>query len=963
MADFPFRDPDTATRALHTIRQLLPAKVYDSLSSLLAIAPDADVAVNQFQRLAEAASRDLLQLMEKHPSLVHYAVVVFGYSPWLGETLIQNPDLFHGFVRERQLDRTHSRDELQEAFARMRSRSFETDTAALLARFKRREYVRIMLRDVLGIATLAETTAEISALADVLIEEALREAEAQLQHRFGSARRVDAEGRVVDSRFAVLSLGKLGGNELNYSSDIDLLFLYDGGDEPEGAEISNREYFIRLAQQTTELLARHTREGPVFRIDLRLRPQGSEGLPAVSLPHAIHYYSQVAHDWELQAMIKARHSAGDIGLAREFTRALQPYVYRPELNFAAIKTALDARERIGSHRRKNLLKQVAQGGTDVKIDRGGIRDIEFLVQCLQRVYGGSEAWLRSRGTLFALQKLHDKEHISGKDFQNLTNAYEFLRNLEHRLQLQQGQQTHRLPQSRDETQALARSLTREGTAAPTAEEFLAHVRRRMGAVAEIYQRVIYQEQSHDQDGGQFELQPEVAATPESSYSQMMQRLAMDSPRLREIAGRDDLSQHARRNLDRFLSSAGTTSERYGAILRSPEKVEQALTIFEFSEFLTDILVRHPAEVALLERIDERRESAEEELFAGEAPGPRPPDDPVFAYLARQKVDRAEAMSILRQHYRRRLFSSGAVDLFQQRDVFDSLAVNTAAADAAIQAALAIAGPAGRLSVMGLGRLGAREFDLLSDGDVLFVCDEHHHGEDTRRVAERFMEALTAYTRDGTVFPVDPRLRPHGREGELIVTPSQLAAYFRDEAKPWEALTYLKLRYVAGDVEVADRALQAVQQGVWALATRPHFQTDLAELRDRLERSEGALNFKSGAGGVYDLDYLAGTLQARHQLWLAGSLRDRLRVLHDHQLLNREEHEQLTESAHFLRTLEHVIRLVSGRARKWLPVADHPRRAVQKLLWKMLGADDSFDPEMRLMEVLRGTREIYLRHLT
>ena len=963
MADFPFRDPDTATRALHTIRQLLPAKVYDSLSSLLAIAPDADVAVNQFQRLAEAASRDLLQLMEKHPSLVHYAVVVFGYSPWLGETLIQNPDLFHGFVRERQLDRTHSRDELQEAFARMRSRSFETDTAALLARFKRREYVRIMLRDVLGIATLAETTAEISALADVLIEEALREAEAQLQHRFGSARRVDAEGRVVDSRFAVLSLGKLGGNELNYSSDIDLLFLYDGGDEPEGAEISNREYFIRLAQQTTELLARHTREGPVFRIDLRLRPQGSEGLPAVSLPHAIHYYSQVAHDWELQAMIKARHSAGDIGLAREFTRALQPYVYRPELNFAAIKTALDARERIGSHRRKNLLKQVAQGGTDVKIDRGGIRDIEFLVQCLQRVYGGSEAWLRSRGTLFALQKLHDKEHISGKDFQNLTNAYEFLRNLEHRLQLQQGQQTHRLPQSRDEIQALARSLTREGTAAPTAEEFLAHVRRRMGAVAEIYQRVIYQEQSHDQDGGQFELQPEVAATPESSYSQMMQRLAMDSPRLREIAGRDDLSQHARRNLDRFLSSAGTTSERYGAILRSPEKVEQALTIFEFSEFLTDILVRHPAEVALLERIDERRESAEEELFAGEAPGPRPPDDPVFAYLARQKVDRAEAMSILRQHYRRRLFSSGAVDLFQQRDVFDSLAVNTAAADAAIQAALAIAGPAGRLSVMGLGRLGAREFDLLSDGDVLFVCDEHHHGEDTRRVAERFMEALTAYTRDGTVFPVDPRLRPHGREGELIVTPSQLAAYFRDEAKPWEALTYLKLRYVAGDVEVADRALQAVQQGVWALATRPHFQTDLAELRDRLERSEGALNFKSGAGGVYDLDYLAGTLQARHQLWLAGSLRDRLRVLHDHQLLNREEHEQLTESAHFLRTLEHVIRLVSGRARKWLPVADHPRRAVQKLLWKMLGADDSFDPEMRLMEVLRGTREIYLRHLT
>src|SRR5271169_5195864 len=268
-------------------------------------------------------------------------MVVFGYSPWLGDTLIHNPDLFHGFVRERTLDRTHSREEFQESFARMRSRSLETDTAALLARFKRREYIRIMLRDVLGIATLSETTSEISALADVLIEEALREADAQLQHRFGTPQRLDLDGRVVDSRFAVLSLGKLGGNELNYSSDIDLLFLYDGGMEPPEAEISNREYFIRLAQQTTELLARHTREGPVFRIDLRLRPQGGEGEPAVPLSHAIRYYSHVAHDWELQAMIKARHSAGDVGLAREFARAVQPYVYRPELNFVSIKTALE----------------------------------------------------------------------------------------------------------------------------------------------------------------------------------------------------------------------------------------------------------------------------------------------------------------------------------------------------------------------------------------------------------------------------------------------------------------------------------------------------------------------------------------------------------------------------------------------------------------------------------------------
>ena len=923
------------------------------------VSPNPDGAVNQFERLVEAQSTKLFRLLEKHPFLINYAIVVFGYSRWLGETLVHNPDLFQGFVRDKSLDRTHSREEFQESFARFRSRSFETDTAALLARFKKREYVRIMLRDVLGIATLAETTAELSALADVLIEEALREVHSQLQHRFGTPQELDQQGRLVDSRFVVLSLGKLGGNELNYSSDIDLLYLYSGGMEPEEAEISNREYFIRLAQQTTELLSRHTREGPAFRIDLRLRPQGNEGEPAVPLPHAVHYYSHVAHDWELQAMIKARHSAGDVALAREFLRAVQPFVYQEDLNFVAIETALQAREKMGNRRRQRVLKQPGESAIDVKLDRGGIRDIEFLVQCLQRVYGGSESWLRSHGTMFALQKLHDKEHIGGKDFHNLTSAYEFLRNSEHRLQLRHGQQTHRLPQSRAELQSLARSLTREGTAALTPEEFLAHVKRRMSAVTEIYQRVIHQEQSqHRGERAEFELKPEPPVTPENSYSLMMQRLAVDSPQLREIAARPELSQLARRNFERFLSSAGTTSERYGAVLRSPEAVARALDIFEFSEYLTDILVRHPREVALLEQIGPRP-SAAAELFKD---GPRSEEatpDPVFLYLAQEKVDHSEALCILRQHYRQRMFLSGARDLFQLRGVFDSLSDNTAAADAAIQSALVIAAAPPGFAVMGLGRLGTREFDLLSDADVLFVCDERCNNEEMRRAAERMMEALTAYTCDGTVFPMDARLRPHGREGELIVTPTQLATYFEDEAKPWEALTYLKLRRVAGDAEIGERALLAVRKGIAQIATRSTFEAELNEVRTKVERSETAPNFKIGPGGTYDLDYLAGALQARHQVWGAGNLRDRLQLLREHGLLGGGEFESLSESALFLRTVEHLVRLVTGRPRKWMPVAAHPRRSLQKLLWRVLGAEGGFDVEMRLTEEMQHTRDIWL----
>ena len=956
-----FRDPETAARNLAHIRRLVPNGVYESLLPLLMTSPNPDEAVNQFERLVESGETEPLSLLARHPFLVHYAVVVFGYSSWLGETLIGNTDLLQGFARERSLDRTHSQEEFQESFARFRSRSFETDVATLLARFKKREYVRIMLRDVLGIATLAETTAEISALADVLIEEAMAEVNSQLQSRFGTPQQLDSAGRLVDSRFAVVSLGKLGGNELNYSSDIDLLYIHNGAVEPVGTEISNREYFIRLAQQTTEVLSRHTREGPVFRIDLRLRPQGSEGEPAVPLLHAVHYYSHVAHDWELQAMIKARHSAGDIGLAREFIRAIQPYVYRSALNFAAIKTALDTREKIGSRRRRRLLTQATEGGIDVKIDSGGIRDIEFLVQCLQRVYGGTEPWLRSRGTMFALQKLYDKKHIGSKDFDNLTKGYKFLRNLEHRLQLRHGRQTHRLPRAPEDLRVLARSLPREETT--EAADFPQHVKHRMAEVAEIYHRVIYQEQSQHSgaDPQEFALKPELPVTPESSYSLMVQRLAVDSPQLWEIATRPDLSQHARRNLERFLSSAGTTSERYGAVLRSPQAVERALDIFELSEYLTDILVRYPAEVSLLEQVGKGPAGEIDDWLVDGLQSEKRAPDAVLAYLAQGKTERSEAMSILRQDHRQQVFLSGAWDLFTLREVFVSLSDNTLAADAAIQAAMAVSGPTCGFAVIGLGRLGAREFDLLSDADVVFVRDEYANNEDMRRAAERMMETLTAYTLDGTVFPVDARLRPHGREGELIVTPAQLAAYFEGEARPWEALTYLKMRHVAGDREVAERALAAVRKGIAQIAARPDFETELSEVRTRLERSEAGPNFKTGPGGVYDLDYLTGVLQARNHVWLTGNLRDRLQALHESGLLKTTNFECLMESALFLRTLEHLVRLVTGRTRKWLPVAERPHRSVQKLLWRVLGVEESFDPETQLEKVMGRTREIYLRY--
>src|SRR5947199_5008283 len=458
-----------------------------------------------------------------------------------------------------------------------------------------------MLRDVLRISPLAETTGEISALNDVLIQNALREAESAMENRFGLPQHLEAEGRAVTTPFAVLSLGKLGGSELNYSSDIDLLYLYGDGHEPPTAQISNREYFVRLAQQLTEILSRPTAEGAVFRIDLRLRPQGNEGELAIGLSNALRYYADTAHDWERQALIKVRHSAGDIQLARAFIRRVQPQVYREEINFAAIKTALVAREKIDRKRRRQTA--VEGESLDVKIDRGGIRDIEFLVQCLQRVYGGREPWLRSGGTLFSLQKLHDKRHISGKEFHELSSAYEFLRHLEHRLQLRHGQQTHRLPTAERELRILQRSMEGYAPGQDRVDDLTGVVRQRMSAVAEIYQLIIYQQQTrrrHDAADAEFELRSTIEpATADHSNQQILERLASDSPLLHQIASRRELIPQARKNLYRFLGSALTSSERYAAVLRHPAALESALALFESSDYLTDILIRHPQEIATL----------------------------------------------------------------------------------------------------------------------------------------------------------------------------------------------------------------------------------------------------------------------------------------------------------------------------------------------------------------------------
>lgn len=923
----PFRQAGRAQRDLEQVESHFSAGTLAALLHLLAESPDPDQALSLLERLLNRSSGDLIALLDRDHVLQHYAIVICGHSYWLGEALIQNSDVLFSVQREKNLERSLEREDFLERLDHFRAHSTEKGDAFLLARFKKREYVRIALRDLLGIATLADTTAGISALADVLIGAALEQAEMQMRTRYGSA-------VAPDARFTVLALGKLGGNELNYSSDVDLLYLFSGP-EPSGGDISLREYAIRLAQLVTDMLSRATPEGAIYRIDLRLRPRGQEGESAIALQDALNYYAHAAADWELQALIKARHSAGDLGLARDFISGVQARVYTPHINFSAIETAVNSRGKIGVHRRRFTALRNKSGAVDVKLDRGGIRDIEFLVQCLQRVYGGEERWLHASGTLFSLQKLNDRGHLDGHDFHQLGQAYEFLRVVEHRLQLQRGQQTHSLPGGNEELTVMARAVL--GDLFNSEDAFMELLRAHMARVAAIYDRIIHKHEQQKRAGREA---PESVSrfARQDLLEQLLDRVSGGSKALGESIRKSKLSAHGRRSLHRFLSAAVTTAERQAVLMENPGAIEKALPLFEASDYLTDVLARHPDVIRMVGGLAQPNNLA--------APG-----DSALCDI--------NAPDLLRKHYREASFAIAAQDIVSPRPAFESMRQNSHLAERAIECALRFVHGEESLAVFALGRLGTDEFDIASDADLLFVRAPEADEQEARIDAERLVNALSAYTKEGSLFAVDARLRPRGAEGELVVSTGQVEKYLAEEAQPWEALTYSKLRFVAGRKDLAPLVLTSVWRQIVELAARPGFPAAVVEMRGRLEKSNRYANsFKLARGGFYDIDFIASYVMLRDAYLAPGNTLERLAALHHAGFLEAADFERLGEATLLYRTADHAIRLVTGRARPELPVAEHARQATEKMVGRILGTHADRDLQSKLQETQEQVRDLF-----
>jgi glutamate-ammonia-ligase adenylyltransferase len=927
--------------------------------------------------------------LTKEPGLLSDTLTLAAWSPLLSTTLEQNPDYISWLLRERLNPRVRSREELQESLARFALTNSTLDHQVLLARFRRRELLRIYLEDIRRTHALVETTEELSNLADAILAYALSLAHQDLDNRYGPPLHTDERGRTATAEFCVMALGKLGSFELNYASDIDLVFLYSDDGVTSGAgergEVSNREYFIKLSEAVTKIVGQPAGEGAAYRVDLRLRPHGRDGTLASSLSEAVRYYRETAQPWERQALIRSRAAAGSPALFARFAAEVRGSIFRPGVSVKeALASVRLAKQKID----KNIERNVS--GFNVKLNRGGIREIEFIAQALQLAHGGDDDWLRVAHTLISLGRLADRGLITEQERTELSDAYTFLRTLEHRLQMEHGLQTHTVPLAAEQRALVARRMKFAGPGA--LREFDSALALSTTKVRRAYERIFQvtdgaeQESTADSSSAGRKLDPparlatsdELAALAAAKifaarFEEVDAKSApFDSESLaHSILEQTQTTLNPHRALSVVTRVASSLEKTDISIRISESNLASLIRLCGSSEFFGEMVASNPSLIASLGeagasvRRDYRsvlRANASEKTFAAE-------------------------MSALRRNWAKLLLEIGAMDVAGKVSISDTNRLQTELGIAAINAAILIArrelvrrygnlGGGPRIAVLGLGRLASGGVDYGSDLDVVLVYDSLAQtpvaaltrDEVYGRLGELMITALSSVTREGYLYRVDLRLRPNGQNGPLVVSSEGFLDYLKNRTAAWEWLAYVKLRAVAGDLEfgrmIETHARHAVHEA--ALKYDPQeLQSETRHVRDRLEREKGqrgrrgGVDIKFAAGGMLDVYFATRYLQLRDDVSDEGDDRstpttlERLRATGS---LDEHEFQALRSGYVLLRSIDHHVRLILGRQAR-LPATEHP--ALQDIA-KQLGFASAVALHQKLAEKMQGIREAYDR---
>ena len=872
----------------------------------------------------ERSLKNLTSFLEGNPSRkdefsLHLREIslLFSMSQFLANYSISHPDTLFEVLKV--LENTSDKDSLSSSLKEKRDTvNAESHRSAMsfyiktMREFRTKELLRITLRDILKKADLVDIMLELSDLADVIIEYSLELVRKSLSEIYGAP---------ADDAFSVIALGKLGAEELNFSSDVDLIFVYGteigettGIQTNQGMtvnRISNHEYYCKVGEELTRFLSLNTESGFAYRVDLRLRPEGQRGDIALALRGYEMYYESWGRAWERAMLLRARPVAGDPQLGDSFMKMIRPFVYRKYLDFSSIDEIKRLKIRIDSTFKKG----------DIKRGYGGIREIEFFAQALQLIYGGREPLLREKSLLKVLHRLLVKALIGQEDYFILSDNYRLLRTLEHRLQQVNDLQTHMLPSDDAEMNALARKMGFHDR-----ETFLADLEKRRLKVRGIYDSLFSAQKEEPSVGGTLfaeelsdsELKEYLAEAGLKDVDRAVRniRLIKDSVfNFQTLRGRRLLSEI----IPVFVDSALKTNSPDSALnhLQSFADLlgmnESYLEIFRKNRELTDLLTYVFSQSKYLSKLLMTRPQYLEMMGWKKSPGK------TLAELIREiKAGVTEGHTV--NDSIRLIKNSEEIRLgllFLQKKIGISEVVHglSKAAEAILSVCIGhISEGNTDMAVIGLGKLGGREITFNSDVDIIFVSSGEVSEADTK-TAQRLLRMLISYTRDGIAYNVDTRLRPEGSKGPLVSSVESFRNYYEKAAAFWEFQALLKARPVAGDIKTGMLFMNMAAETLAARGLEVK-AFDIIQMRERIQkelsRETEGYDVKLGPGGIEEIEFVVQFMQLKNcstdrRLLVQGTLvaMDRLYAAG---IIDSATRGSLKDAYLFFRRLESFLRL-------------------------------------------------------
>jgi glutamate-ammonia-ligase adenylyltransferase len=865
---------------------------------------------------------------------------VFGGSPFLRELILREP----GYLSEVL---NTSAEELTASLCGQARNAWRCeDPGAELRRLKSRFALAVALADIGSAWQSEEVCDALTRFADSAIAGALDTLLTAAAGR-GKFHPPNPGDPSSGCGYVVLAMGKHGAFELNYSSDIDLIVLYDPDTAPLAPDVEASTFFVRLTKDLVRLLQEVDEHGYVFRVDLRLRPDPRATQVAIAIEAAATYYENMGQNWERAAMIKARPCAGDMPLGDEFTSRLRPYIWRKYLDFAAIADVQSLKRQIHAVKGHGT---IAVKGHNVKLGRGGIREIEFFVQTQQLIAGGRNPKLRGKRTLDMLDALAEAQWIAPKAAEELKSAYRFLRMVEHRIQMVADEQTHTLPQDDEAFARLSRFAGFE-----TEELFSRTLRETFERVQGHYARLFEDAPELGTDTGSlvftggeddpetietlsnmgFRKPSEVSATirgwhfgrfPATRSAKSREILTELMPALLGALAKTGDADHAFMAFDKFLTGLSAGVQIFSLIKANPRLLDLIATIIGTAPRLAEQLGQRPKVL----------DAVLDPAFFGPLPG-RDELNAALTFMAPADTPFDEVVDRARIFGREQIFRIGVRVLSDTVSAVDAGVAFSVLAEVLIERLHnAVSNeirsrhgsvPGGRSAVIAMGKLGGREMTAGSDLDLILVYDAPGDVEMSdgarplsvpqyyARLTQRLVTALSAPTAEGVLYEVDMRLRPSGSKGPVATSLESFKVYQRESAWTWEKLALTRARPVAGDATLRDELGAAINVALSAPRDRSKTQADVLDMRRLMIREWGTLSLwdiKRSRGGLVDLEFIAQYLQLVHgpmnpAVFSTNTL-SALERLQNAGVIARGEAEQLRSAATLYHRMTQVLRL-------------------------------------------------------